>query len=48
MTGLEENRWVLEKIFGILSEEEYKATLEALEDVERSFEEWEHRLRNSP
>jgi len=37
---LEGNAWVLEKIYGILSEEEYRAVLRALEDIEREFEEW--------
>ncbi|WP_167889961.1 hypothetical protein [Thermococcus sp. 18S1] len=44
---MESNVWALEKIRGILSGDEYKATLEVLEDIERSFEEWERRLRNS-
>ncbi|WP_167912743.1 hypothetical protein [Thermococcus sp. 21S7] len=37
---MKDNAWVLEKIRGILSEEEYRAVLRALEYIEKEFEEW--------
>jgi len=41
---MEGNAWVLEKILGILSEEEYYSAIETLKRIEREFEEWGHSL----
>ncbi len=40
MEEKEGNAWVLEKIMGILSEEEYLIALETLKTVEEEFEKW--------
>ncbi|WP_262926562.1 hypothetical protein [Thermococcus henrietii] len=37
---MEGNAWVLEKIRGILNEEEYQMTIENLRAIEKEFEKW--------
>ncbi len=37
---MEGNAWVLEKIRGILSEEEYRIAIENLRAIEKEFEKW--------
>jgi len=38
------NAWVLEKILGILSEEEYRETIENLKTIEKEFKKWERKI----
>ncbi|AHL23372.1 hypothetical protein [Thermococcus nautili] len=37
---MEGNAWVLEKIRGILNEEEYRMAIENLKAIEKEFEKW--------
>ncbi|WP_457742930.1 hypothetical protein [Thermococcus sp.] len=39
--SMEGNAWVLEKILGVLSEEEYIIALEILKTFEEKFGKWE-------